>query len=174
MAKTRTKEKNQKILKAFKDGAAFESKDKNGRRTVTVLNHEKKKVRRSFIGTRILYNCPKCGQLLNFKKKLHFGICMHCGQKLDWDVFDNMACAYLKVTDADEAGYWASQYETICGTLYGIDFEEWRLSMTRKDYPMLLYFPFAFGKEYGRFMRKAAKEATVITDIHKEFNHGYK
>ena len=163
----RIAEKNRKIVKALKDGTAISSKDKDGRRTVTVLNSEKRKVRRSFLGTRILYNCPKCGQLLGFKKKLHSGICMNCGQKLDWDDFDNMACVYLKVADADESAYWASQYENICGTLYGIDFEEWRLSMTRKTYPMLLYFPFAFGKEYGRFMRKAAKEATVIKEINQ-------
>ena len=125
MLRKTIKEKNQKIQKALKDGTAFSSKDSNGRRTITVLNSEKKKVRRSFLGTRILYNCPKCGQLLGFKKKLHSGICMNCGQKLDWDDFDNMSCIYLKVYDADESAYWASQYETICGTLYGIDLEEY-------------------------------------------------
>jgi DNA-directed RNA polymerase subunit RPC12/RpoP len=168
MARTkRTAEKNQKITEAIRKGTAVTSKDIHGRRTITVLNSEKRKVRRSFLGTRIIYNCPKCGQILSFKKKLHSGICMNCGQNLDWDDFDNMACTYLRVADSDEAGYWASQYETICGTLYGIDFEEWRLSMTRKTYPMLLYFPFPFGKEYGRFMRKAAKEATIVTDFSK-------
>ena len=132
---------------------------------MTVLNNEKKKIRRSILGTRIFYNCPKCGQLLNYKKKLHSGICMHCGQKLDWDDLENMACVWLEVHDSDEAGYWASQYEQLNGTLYGIDFEEWRLSMTRKDYPMLLYFPFPEGKAYGRFMRKAAKEATIVKEF---------
>lgn len=160
-------EKNRGVVKALKNGTGFVNYDEYGHRKVNILNSEKKTVRRSFLGTRIFYNCPKCGKPLQYKKKLHQGICMNCGQRLDWSDFDNMSCIWLKVDNADEAGYWAAQYETINGTAYGIDVEKWRLE--RKSYPMLLYFPFPNAKDYGRFMRKAAKEATII----KEFHDGY-
>ena len=130
-------------------------------------NTQKKTVRRSFLGTRIFYTCPRCGKPLQYKRKMHQGLCMNCGQRLDWSDYDDMACVWLEVHDAEEAGYWGGQYSEINGTLYGIDYEKWRLSMTRKRYPMILFFPFPYGKDYGRFMRKASKEATIIKDICK-------
>lgn len=165
MGRTRTAEKNKKIAKAVKKGTAIVSKDTDGRRKVSMLNVDEKKVRRSFLGTRIFYNCPNCGEKLEFKKKLHSGLCMRCGQALDWADFDNVSCVYLLMHDADEAAYWADQYESAVGGLYGIDYDEWRLSMTKKGYPLTLYFPFANSKDYGRFMRKASKEATVVKEI---------
>lgn len=77
-----------------------------------------------------------------------------------------MQTVYILVEDAEEAGYWASQYEIMHGTAYNIDTEQWRL--IRKEYPLLLYFSFPCGKGYGRFMRKAAKEAKIV----KEFETG--
>lgn len=162
----RMAEKNRQIAKQIKEGTAFITKDSEGRRHVRALNSEKKKVRRSFLNTRIFYNCPKCGQPLQFKKKMHQGLCMRCGQRLDWDNYEDMAVVWILVHDAEEAGYWAAQYEAINGDTYGLDVENWRL--IRKDYPLLLYFPFPYGKDYGRFMRKAAKEATIIKDINKQ------
>lgn len=162
----RTAEKNKQIIKQLKNGTAFVSKDAEGRRKINTLNCEKKKVRRSFLGTRIFYNCPKCGKPLKYKKKMHQGLCMNCGQRLDWSDYDNMAAVWILVKDSEEAGYWASQYEAINGETYGLDVEKWRL--IHKDYPLLLYFPFPYGKDYGRFMRKAAKEATIV----KEFQNG--
>ena len=162
----RTAEKNKKIANALKEGSAESYVDAiTGKRKVKLKapNTEKKTVRRSFLGTRILYNCPKCGQLLLFRKKIHQGLCMNCGQRLDWSDFDDMGTVWIQVHDAEEAGYWAAQYEYFTGETYGIDTEKWRLSVTKlRDWPMLLYFAFPYGKDYGRFMRKAAKEATVV------------
>lgn len=165
----RSAEKNRKIVKALKEGTAFATKDAEGHRKINVLNSEKKKVRRSVLGTRIFYNCPKCGQVLMYKKKMHQGICMNCGQRLDWSDYDNLSCVWLLVHDSEEAGYWAAQYESINGDAYEIDTEKWRL--IRKDYPLLLYFPFLNGKDYGRFMRKAAKEATIIKNFKGEYDY---
>ena len=165
MARKRIAEKNQKIAKAIHDGNAIVSRDENGRRKVNLLNNEKKQVRRNILGTRILYNCPKCGKVLEFRKKMHQGLCMKCGQALNWADYDNMPCVCLRVNNSDEAAYWAGQYESICGTLYGISIDKWRLEMTRKSYPMLLYFPFIENKDYGRFMRKAAKEGSIVKEI---------
>lgn len=165
MSSKRIKEKSQEIRKSLREGTAFATVDASGRRHIRKLNTDKKTVRRSILGTRIFYNCPKCGQLLTYKKKMHQGLCMNCGQGLNWGEYGQMPAVYLSVRDADEAGYWAGQYEKEAGTLYGIDFESWRLSMTRKVYPMLLYFPFADEKAYGRFMRRAAKEATIIKEF---------
>ena len=161
----RIAEKNKQIIKQLKNGTAFATKDAGGRRKINVLNTEKKKVRRSFLGTRIFYNCPKCGKALRYKKKMHQGLCMECGTRLDWSDYDNMPCVYLMVNDSEEAAYWASQYESINGDTYGLDIEKWRL--IHRDYPLLLYFPFPNAKDYGRFMRKAAKEATIIKEINE-------
>lgn len=166
----RTAEKNREIVQALKNHDAKAYIDDKGRRIVKkkAPNTEKKVVRRSFLGTRVLYNCPKCGKLLNFKKKMHQGLCMNCGQRLDWADYGEMNCVWLEIHDGEEAGYWADQYKKVNGALYKVDYESWRLSMTRRDYPALLYFPFPNGKDYGRFMRKAAKEATIVKNINKE------
>ena len=161
----RIAEKNKQVIKQLKNGTAFASKNAEGQRKINVLNCEKKKVRRSFLGTRIFYNCPKCGKALEYKKKMHQGLCMNCGQRLDWSECEDMACVWLKVSNSDEAGYWAAQYEAINGDTYGLNVDMWRL--IHKDYPLLLYFPFPYGKDYGRFMRKAAKEAEIIKEVNK-------
>ena len=167
MSKKRIQEKSRAIRKAVKEGNAKVTYKSDGKMEIKKIapNVDKKKVRRSFYGTKIFYNCPKCGQVITFRKKMHKNLCINCGQYLDWSDYDNMACVCLKVTDAEEAGYWASQYETAIGTLYGIDYEEWRLSMTKKRYPMLLFFPFPEGKAYGRFMRKASKEGNIVKEF---------
>ena len=159
----RVAKKNKQIVMQLKDGTTFVSKDAEGRRKINALNCEKKKVRRSFLGTMIFYNCPKCGMVLQYKKKMHQGLCMNCGQKLDWSECVNMDVVWILAHDAEEAGYWAAQYEAINGDTYGLDIEKWRL--IRKEYPLLLYLPFPYGKDYGRFMRKAAKEATIIKEV---------
>ena len=166
MSRARIAEKNRKIAQQIKNGTAVVTKDAEGRRHVRVLNTEKKKVRRSFLGTRIFYNCPRCGKVLQYKKKMHQGLCMNCGQKLDWSECVNMDVVLILTHDAEEAGYWAAQYEAVNGDTYGLDIEKWRL--IRKEYPLLLYFPFPYGKDYGRFMRKAAKEATIIKEFGNE------
>lgn len=166
MSRARIAEKNRKIAQQIKNGAAVVTKDAEGRRHVRVLNTEKKKVRRSFLGTRIFYNCPRCGKVLQYKKKMHQGLCMNCGQKLDWSECSAMDTVWILAHDAEEAGYWAAQYEAVNGNTYGLDIEKWRL--IRKEYPLLLYFPFPYGKDYGRFMRKAAKEATIIKEFGNE------
>lgn len=156
-------EKNRQVVKQLKEGTAIATKDAEGRRHIRKLNTEKKAVRRSFLGTRIFYNCPKCGKPLKYKKKMHQGLCMSCGQRLDWGEYDNMAVVWILAHNSEEAGYWAAQYEAINGDSYGLDIEKWRLK--RKNYPLLLFFPFPYGKDYGRFMRKAAKEATIIKEF---------
>lgn len=168
MGQKRMQEKNRELTEAVRRNEARVYTDAiSGKRVVkkNAPNVDKKTVRRSVFGTRIFYNCPKCGKPLEFKKKMHQGLCMRCGQRLDWARYDSMPAIWLEVKDADEAAYWASQYETTCKTLYGIDFEAWRLSVTRADYPMLLYFPFEDDKAYGRFMRKASKEANVLREV---------
>ena len=165
----RIAEKNKQVVNQLKSGTAFATKDADGVRYVRRLNSEKKKVRRSFLGTRIFYNCPKCGQPLRYKKKMHQGLCMNCGQALDWCDFENMAVVWVLVHDSDEAGYWASQYEAVNGDTYGIEVDKWRL--IHKDYPMLLCFQFPYGKDYGQFMRKAAKEGTIIKGFKGDFGY---
>ena len=165
MSSKRIREKQKDVTEAIKRGEAKAYTDADGRRTVKKVapNTDKRTVRRSILGTRIFYNCPKCGKPLEYKKKMHQGLCMRCGQRLDWADVDEMPCVILMIHDADEAGYWAGQYELTCGTLYGIDYDEWRLSMVKKQYPMQLYFPFTDKKAYGRFMREASREGTVVT-----------
>ena len=165
----RAAEKNKQILKQIKDGTAIVTKDAEGRRHIRKLNTEKKPVRRSFLGTRIFYNCPMCGKPLKYKKKMHQGLCMSCGQRLDWCDYENMSVVWILAHDSEEAGYWAAQYEAINGDTYGINVEQWRL--IHKNYPLLLYFPFPYGKDYGRFMRKAAKEATIIKEFKGDFGY---
>lgn len=92
---------------------------------------------------------------------------MNCGQRLNWCDYDDMAAVWILVHDSDEARYWALQYEAISSKTYYMDIEKW--CVLKRDYPVVLYFPFPYGKEYGRFMRKAAKEATIV----KEVNGGY-
>lgn len=170
MSKERIAKKNRDIVKALKNGEASTYVEPSGKRIIkkSAPNiSEKKQVKRSIVGTRIVYKCPKCGNMLFFKHKMHQNLCMQCGQRLDWGDYNNMACVWIEVQSAEEAGYWAGQYESINGTLYSLEFDKWRLSVTRDIYPMLLFFPFPVGKEYGRFMRKATKEAKII----KEVNH---
>ena len=94
---------------------------------------------------------------------------MNCGQRLDWCDYDDMAVVVILARDSEEAGYWAAQYEQINGSTYGIVVDKWRL--IRKNYPLPLYFPFPFGKDYGRFMRKAAKEATIIKNFKGDYGY---
>lgn len=118
-------------------------------------------VRRSFLGTRIFYNCPKCGRVLTFEHKKHRDECSHCGQKLEWSGIQDICGVYLQINDADEAFYWAGQYEYYNGTTYDLELDKWRLIY--RSFPMIMFYPFPEGKAYGRFMRKASKEATIIT-----------
>lgn len=129
------------------------------------MSTEKKKVRRVIHEHRIVYICPKCGKPIEFKKRLTKSTCKRCGQNLNWDDCEDISSVYLLAEDSNEAGYWASKYEEINGTTYGIDVEDWRL--TRREYPVLLYFPFLSNKDYGRFMRLASKDGNVIKDICK-------
>jgi hypothetical protein len=88
---------------------------------------------------------------------------MRCGQYLDWSECENMQSVWIEAQDGEEAGYWAGLYEYYNETMYDIDINAWRLA--KKNYPLLLFFPFPEGKGYGRFMRKAAKEAKIITNF---------
>ena len=167
MSRKRIAEKSRAVRKSVKEGNAKVTYKPDGKMEIkkAAPNVDKKKVRRCFYGTRIFYNCPKCGQVITFRKKMHRNLCMNCGQYLDWADYENRACVWIQVENAEDAGYWASEYESATSTLYRIDFEAWRLSMTKKRYPMLLFFPFPEGKAYGRFMRKAAKEADIVKDV---------
>ena len=98
---------------------------------------------------------------------MHRNACLNCGKALDWTEAENMQSVYILARDAEEAGYWASQYEIMHGSSYAVDTESWRL--IHKEYPLVLYFPFPMGKGYGRFMRKAAKEAFIIKSFEKDF-----
>ena len=136
------------------------------KRTVEITKRiirEKKPVRIGFLGTKVNYCCPKCGYLLEFKKKKHRIECFRCGQILDWSRIENMQAVWIEAKDAEDAGYWAAQYEILCGGAFGLDTDQWRL--IRKEYPLLLYFPFPEGKGYGRFMRMAAKDAKVVKEF---------
>ena len=83
-----------------------------------------------------------------------------CGQRLDWADYDDLQGVYILAEDSSEAVWWAEQYEHICGTVYGIDIEKWRLSL--RSFPMMLFFSFPEKKDYGRFMRIAGKEAKAM------------
>ena len=67
---------------------------------------------------------------------------------------------YLQINDTDEAFYWAGQYEYYNGTTYDLELDKWRLIY--RPFPMIMFYPFPEGKAYGRFMRKASKEGTII------------
>lgn len=130
----------------------------------TVKNKKPKVIRRSFIGNRIVYCCPKCGMKLSFSKKIFHDVCEKCGQYLDWGGYDRMPAVWIEAKDSGEAGYWAEKYESVTGEVFGIDIEAFRL--TRREYPVRLYFPFKNPKEYGRFSRLVAKE-TREEHLHK-------
>lgn len=167
MPKTRIAEKNQKMVNILKKkGLKSVPRDpKTGEmRTVTIkkdIQSEKKPVRRAFMDRKICYFCPKCGRLIEFRKKMHRIKCSRCGQYLDWKELEDMRVAHILVSDSGEAAYWAEKYEYYNGTVYGMDINKWRLHL--KDFPKILFFPFPDGKGYGRFMRLAAKDAVVIT-----------
>lgn len=124
-------------------------------------NTESGKVRRSILGHRIFYNCPKCGKVLEFgKRNRGWGKCLKCGQKLDWSGLEDIPSVYLKVNNAEEAEYWIGQYETMNGTLY--DFSTNSFLKSRRRWPAVLYFPFPESKMYGRFVRMASKESKIV------------
>ena len=112
---------------------------------------------------RIFYLCPKCGKTLSFTKVSHANKCRMCGQRLDWGEMDNMQNVYIRAEDGSEASFWAEKYRELTGNDFGIDIEKWRLSL--RDFPILLCFPFLESKEYGRFMRLAAKDAKVVKEF---------
>lgn len=124
------------------------------------LNMETKKVRKSFMGRRIYYICPKCGKPIVSRKMIHSSRCMRCGQKLDWSECENPQTVWILAHDSSEASYWAETYLEYTGETFCMDINDWRLSL--REFPMLLYFPFKETKDYGRFVRKAAKEATIV------------
>lgn len=126
-------------------------------------NTNRKTVRRSFLGTRIFYTCPKCGKPLEYRKKMHKNLCMRCGQYLDWGGYDRMESVYLLIENAEDAYFWAKEYAFCNGTTYEIDPDQWRL--IPKTFPTLMFFPFPAGKAYGRFMREAAKEGTIVNEF---------
>lgn len=156
-----------RIAEKRKRGLKEIPKDTDGRwktaRLSQQIKEDRKTVRRSILGHRIFYICPKCGKILEFRKKKNVSACKRCGQKLDWSGYEDMQAVYILAEDPEEAAYWAGQYEYFNGTTYDIDVDQWRL--IRKEYPRILYFPFPEGKDYGRFMRKAAKEAKIMTDF---------
>ena len=158
-------EKRKKIEKILKKTGLMEiPKDRETGKWVTASLASKKKVRRTILGRRILYICPKCGKPLQFKKKLHAKKCSGCSQALDWGDYGDMQSVYIQAADSGEAAYWAEKYEEYNGTVYGIDIDTWRLSL-KGGFPKILFFPFPEGKDYGRFMRLAAKEATIIKEF---------
>lgn len=158
---TRSAQKNRAVLNALnKKGLAEIPTDPKTGKWITANN--RKKVRRSFFDRRICYICPKCGKPLQFRRITGFGKCLKCGQRLDWCDFDEMKSVYIRADDSGEAAYWAEAYEKISGTTYGINIEKWRLSLS--DFPKILFFPFPEGKDYGRFMRLAAKDAKIVKE----------
>ena len=121
----------------------------------------KKLVRRSILGNRIFYNCPKCGKPIEYRLKKHKYHCMHCGQELDWNNnYDNMSVAIIWVDNAEDAYFWAKQYAFYNGDTYELDPDQWRL--LDKRYPLILYFPFPEGKAYGRFVREATMQGAKM------------
>lgn len=124
-------------------------------------NRDRKPVIRRTEGNRVLYICPKCGEIWKQKKKMHRNLCMNCGQYLDWTGMDTIDCVYLICQNMEEAYYTAKKYEEIVKSSYGIDLEEWRLKNVR-FWPKTLYFPFLDHKDYGRFMRWVAKDGPTI------------
>ncbi len=165
MRKRTIAEKNASAVRDLKDGNARSVTDKDGKRRIVKMapNTDRKPVRRSFIGNRIFYNCPKCGKTLEFSKKTHKNLCMRCGQYLDWSEFEKPLSIYIQAEDAEDAAYWAGLYAYYNGTSYAIDTDQWRLA--KKEYPVLWYFVFEENTEYGRFMREAAKDGKILREI---------
>ena len=120
-------------------------------------NKIRKPIIRKTEGNRILYICPKCGQVFLQTKKIHKNLCMNCGQYLDWTGMDIVDCVFLICQNMEDAYYSAKKYEEICGTSYGLDLEDWRLKSNR-FWPKELMFPFLEHRDYGRFMRWVAKD----------------
>jgi len=127
------------------------------------MQTEKNKVRRRFVDQRILYICPKCGKPIEHQKKMHKNRCMQCGQYLDWEDYDAMNGVYIQASDSSEAAYWAEKYRICNGTTYKIDIDAWRLKL-KEPFPIVLFFPFPEGKDYGKFMRMAGKEAIIVKE----------
>lgn len=120
-------------------------------------NTEGKKVRRSIHDRRIYYICPKCGKPIEFLKKSHGrSLCRKCGQRLLWDGLDEMPVVKILAQDSGEAEYWLERYESMNGTLYGIDLSAW--VKERRPYPTVMFFVFPETKMYSQFIRLASKE----------------
>lgn len=124
-------------------------------------NKIRKPIIRKTENNRILYICPKCKHIWTQKKKMHRNLCMNCGQYLDWGGMDNVDCVYLTCEDMETAYFIAAKYEEIVGSSYGIDLNEWRLNNDR-EWPKEMMFPFLDHRDYGRFMRWAAKEGLFL------------
>lgn len=166
----RTAEKNRKIVNDPKKRTQWKKEclERAGKLNPTdrkKTDPNRKDVRISILGTRIFYNCPKCGKILRNRKKMHKNVCMECGQYLDWSKAEHMETVWIRAKNPQEVSYWARQYEIFHGSLYGLDPDQLRSGIR---FPLLLYFAFPKGKGYGGFMRKAAKEAEVV----KEFENG--
>ena len=126
------------------------------------MNDQAKKVQVRYQDNRILYLCPKCKQSVIFKRKIHgTSLCMRCGQRLDWSDTKDIYAETIQATDADEAAWLATIYYEITNTPEEkrISIDDWRLSLRGRGPE--LYFLFKDSKQYGKFMRRYAREGII-------------
>lgn len=110
----------------------------------------------------IQYICPKCKEILQFKKRrTGTSLCMKCGQRLDWSPVHDISSETIIAGDSDEAAWIANEYYKASGFKESdrIDIDHFR--QTLKDDENELYLIFFNPKARGRFMRAYAQEGTI-------------
>ena len=125
------------------------------------MNTAIKPVLLEYAGNRIFYKCPRCREVLEFKRKYQGrSLCLKCGQRLDWKPAEDISVEVLTTEDSDEAAWIADQYYKACGTPESerLDTDTWRQSLNGETE---LYLLFRNRKSHGMFMRKYAKEGII-------------
>ena len=130
---------------------------------VNAMNDISKNVIIKFDGRLIRYLCPKCKRPIQFKKKIHGNsLCFQCGQRLNWEPVHDISTVTIQAMDTDEAAWIAKQYYEV----NRMNEDDWisidELRRTLKSDSVELYLLFLDPKAKGRFMRRYAKDGTVL------------
>lgn len=126
------------------------------------MNKESKPIKIEFDGRLIRYICPKCKQIIQFKKKIHGNcLCLNCGQRLDWAPAHDICIEVIRAEDADEAAWIAKEYYAAnhMNEEDWTDIDNWRLQLRGEGAE--LYLLFKNKKVHGQFMRRYAKEGLI-------------
>ena len=129
---------------------------------LTSINSAAKPIKIELEYNLIHYICPKCKQIIKFRKKVHgTSLCMQCGQRLDWEPANSISVEIIQAEDSDEAAWIAKEYYRATGLKEEeyINIDDFRQSLRGNGAE--LYLLFMNPKAKGRFMRSYAKEGLI-------------